>query len=86
MRLVASDEWRALPAEAFAKAGGVQREGLVKGEWRVGLGKRQVTSGEWGAASRVRRMGCKLRDEEFHILTKVPEKKKASNNNVRLNN
>lgn len=77
MRLVASDEWRALPAEVFAKAGGVQR---------VGLGKRQVTSGEWGAVSRDRRMGCKLRDEEFHILTKVPEKKKASNNNIRLNN
>ena len=52
----------------------------------MGLGKRQVTSGEWGAVSRDRRMGCKLRDEEFHILTKVPEKKKASNNNIRLNN
>ena len=74
------------PPKHLRRRVGFSEWGLVNGEWRVGLGKRQVTSGEWGAVSRDRRMGCKLRDEEFHILTKVPEKKKASNNNIRLNN
>ena len=49
MRLVASDEWRALPAEVFAKAGGVQRVGF--GEWGMASGIGQEASDKW-------RVGC----------------------------